>query len=37
MYHDQGPIAMKLMGFDGGVTLADGPAPPRPLPLGRPY
>ena len=24
MYHDQGQIAMKLMGFDGGVTIASG-------------
>lgn len=24
MYHDQGQIAMKLMGFDGGVTIAGG-------------
>lgn len=24
MYHDQGQIAMKLMGFDGGVTVAGG-------------
>lgn len=24
MYHDQGQIAMKLMGFDGGVTLHGG-------------
>ncbi len=28
MYHDQGQIAMKLMGFDGGVTvLGDMPVP----------
>ena len=24
MYHDQGQIAMKLMGFDRGVTLIGG-------------
>jgi 4-hydroxythreonine-4-phosphate dehydrogenase len=24
MYHDQGQIAMKLLGFDGGVTMAGG-------------
>jgi 4-hydroxythreonine-4-phosphate dehydrogenase len=24
MYHDQGQIAMKLMGFDRGVTLLGG-------------
>lgn len=24
MYHDQGQIAMKLIGFDGGVTMAGG-------------
>ncbi|MFF5987343.1 4-hydroxythreonine-4-phosphate dehydrogenase PdxA [Prauserella flavalba] len=24
MYHDQGQIAMKLLGFDGGVTVAGG-------------
>ena len=24
MYHDQGQIAMKLMGFDNGVTLHGG-------------
>jgi 4-hydroxythreonine-4-phosphate dehydrogenase len=24
MYHDQGQIAMKLMGFDQGVTLLGG-------------
>jgi len=24
MYHDQGQIAMKLMGFDSGVTLLGG-------------
>jgi 4-hydroxythreonine-4-phosphate dehydrogenase len=24
MYHDQGQIAMKLMGFDRGVTLHGG-------------
>ena len=24
MYHDQGQIAMKLLGFDRGVTLAAG-------------
>src|SRR3954447_8656249 len=24
MYHDQGQIAMKLMGFDRGVTVAGG-------------
>lgn len=24
MYHDQGQIAMKLVGFDGGVTMAGG-------------
>ena len=24
MYHDQGQIAMKLMGFDRGVTLMGG-------------
>ena len=24
MYHDQGQIAMKLMGFDEGVTLLGG-------------
>ena len=24
MYHDQGQIAMKLLGFDGGVTIAGG-------------
>jgi 4-hydroxythreonine-4-phosphate dehydrogenase len=24
MYHDQGQIAMKLMGFEGGVTLHGG-------------
>ena len=24
MYHDQGQIAMKLMGFDSGVTLHGG-------------
>lgn len=24
MYHDQGQIAMKLMGFDGGVTIQGG-------------
>jgi len=24
MYHDQGQIAMKLMGFDGGVTVSGG-------------
>ncbi|MFI6690692.1 4-hydroxythreonine-4-phosphate dehydrogenase PdxA [Streptomyces sp. NPDC050433] len=29
MYHDQGQIAMKLMGFDGGVTIAGG----LPLPI----
>lgn len=30
MSHDQGQIAMKLMGFDGGVTIAGGlPVPFR--------
>lgn len=24
MYHDQGQIAMKLLGFDGGVTVQGG-------------
>ena len=28
MYHDQGRIAMKLMGFDRGVTIAAGPPIP---------
>lgn len=24
MYHDQGQIAMKLLGFDGGITVQGG-------------
>ena len=32
MYHDQGQIAMKLMGFDGGVTAHAG----MPVPIGTP-
>lgn len=32
MYHDQGQIAMKLMGFDGGVTIHAG----MPVPIGTP-
>ena len=32
MYHDQGQIAMKLMGFDRGVTLAAG----LPIPVATP-
>ena len=32
MYHDQGQIAMKMMGFDGGVTVHAG----MPVPIGTP-
>ncbi|MFP7696448.1 4-hydroxythreonine-4-phosphate dehydrogenase PdxA [Trueperella sp. LYQ143] len=32
MYHDQGQIAMKLMGFDGGVTVQGG----LPVPIATP-
>ena len=32
MYHDQGQIAMKLMGFDRGVTLIGG----LPFPISTP-
>ena len=32
MYHDQGQIAMKMMGFDGGVTVLGG----MPVPIGTP-
>ncbi len=32
MYHDQGQIAMKMMGFDGGVTVLAG----MPVPIGTP-
>ena len=32
MYHDQGQIAMKIMGFDGGVTGQAG----MPVPIGTP-
>ena len=29
MYHDQGQIALKLKGFDGGITIAGG----QPVPV----
>ena len=32
MYHDQGQIAMKMMGFDRGVTIAAG----LPVPVATP-
>ncbi len=32
MYHDQGQIAMKMLGFDGGVTVHAG----MPVPIGTP-
>lgn len=32
MYHDQGQIAMKLLSFDGGVTVQGG----LPLPIATP-
>jgi len=32
MYHDQGQIAIKLMGFDRGVTIAGG----LPIPVATP-
>lgn len=32
MYHDQGQIAMKLLGFDGGVTVQGG----LPIPVATP-
>ncbi|MEP6609302.1 MAG: 4-hydroxythreonine-4-phosphate dehydrogenase PdxA, partial [Burkholderiaceae bacterium] len=32
MYHDQGQIAMKLMGFDRGVTVPGG----LPIPIATP-
>jgi 4-hydroxythreonine-4-phosphate dehydrogenase len=32
MYHDQGQIAMKLLGFDGGVTIQGG----LPIPVATP-
>ena len=32
MYHDQGQIAMKLMGFERGVTIAAG----LPIPIATP-
>ena len=32
MYHDQGQIAMKLMGFDNGVTVQGG----LPVPIATP-
>jgi 4-hydroxythreonine-4-phosphate dehydrogenase len=37
MYHDQGQIAIKLLGFDHGVTVLGGPpSPSPPQPTARP-